>query len=395
MSTTVSYKGATIATVSNDTKTLLTEGKYLEDDITLTDVSGGGAVLTTKNIAANGTYNASSDSADGYSQVNVSVPASAVDTGTKSITANGNNQDVVGYAAVNVNVPNSYSAGDEGKVVSNGALVAQTAHADVTPSTSDQTIDTTLNNSLKVKGDADLVASNIKKDVEIFGVTGSYEGGGGGYSLDDIASGAEPSGALTFTGTTIANYAFERKTAITSISGSNVTTIGGTAFAYCTQITSVNFPNATSIGGSAFDGLQSCVTASIPKATGSPTYLFHDCQKLTTVDISEMTGIGSNAFQQTYVLTTLDCPKVTSIGSNAFYNARVLSTLILRHTSVVTLSGGANAFTNTPMRGYNGGSGTIYVPSSLISSYKSASGWSSIFAEGHVTFSAIEGSIYE
>lgn len=151
MSTTVSYKGATIATVSNNTKTLLTEGKYLEDDLTLTDVSGGGSTLITKNISANGTYNASSDSADGYSQVTVAVP-------------------------------NSYSAGDEGKVVDSGALVAQTAHADVTPTTSDQTIDTTLNNSLKVKGDADLVASNIKKDVEIFGVTGSYEGGGGGSS---------------------------------------------------------------------------------------------------------------------------------------------------------------------------------------------------------------------
>lgn len=188
MSTTVSYKGNTIATVSNDTKTLLTEGKYLEDDLTLVDVSGGGSTLITKSISENGTYNASSDSADGYSQVNVAVPASAVDTGTKNITANGDNQDVVGYAAVNVNVPNSYSASDEGKVVSNGALVAQTAHADVTPSTSDQTIDTTLNNSLKVKGDADLVASNIKKDVEIFGVTGSYEGGGGGGATT-LASG--------------------------------------------------------------------------------------------------------------------------------------------------------------------------------------------------------------
>lgn len=145
-------------------------------------VAGGSATLGEKSVTANGVYNASSDSLDGYSKVTVSVPASAVDSGTKSITANGNNQDVVGYAAVNVNVPNSYSAGDEGKVVSNGALVAQTAHADVTPTTSDQTIDTTTNNSLKVKGDADLVASNIKKDVEIFGVTGSYEGGGGGVT---------------------------------------------------------------------------------------------------------------------------------------------------------------------------------------------------------------------
>lgn len=114
----------------------------------------------------------------------VTVSASELDSGTKSITANGNNQDVVGYAAVDVAVPNSYSAADEGKVVDNGALVAQTAHADVTPTTSDQTIDTTLNNSLKVKGDADLVAANIKKDVEIFGVTGSYEGGGGSGSIE-------------------------------------------------------------------------------------------------------------------------------------------------------------------------------------------------------------------
>ena len=51
------------------------------------------------------------------------------------------------YSPVTVAVPNSYTAGDEGKVVSNGALVAQTAHAKVT---SNGTIDTTLNNSVEV-----------------------------------------------------------------------------------------------------------------------------------------------------------------------------------------------------------------------------------------------------
>lgn len=158
------------------------------DDDSIASVTGtaqtGGSTLGTKTVNENGTYNASSDNLDGYSQVTVSVPASAVDTGTKSITANGSNQDVVGYASVDVNVPNTYSAGDEGKVVSSGALVAQTAHADVTPTTSDQTIDTTTNNSLKVKGDADLVAGNIKKGVEIFCVTGSYEGGGGSIPVE-------------------------------------------------------------------------------------------------------------------------------------------------------------------------------------------------------------------
>jgi len=42
MSTTVTYEGSTIATVKNNTKTLQTAGKYLTDDITLTDTSQSG-----------------------------------------------------------------------------------------------------------------------------------------------------------------------------------------------------------------------------------------------------------------------------------------------------------------------------------------------------------------
>lgn len=43
MSTTVTYKGETLTTVENQTRTLQTAGKYLEDDITLTDETGGGS----------------------------------------------------------------------------------------------------------------------------------------------------------------------------------------------------------------------------------------------------------------------------------------------------------------------------------------------------------------
>ena len=43
------------------------------------DIStGGGATLITKNITANGTYNASSDNADGYSSVSVAIPSRIV-----------------------------------------------------------------------------------------------------------------------------------------------------------------------------------------------------------------------------------------------------------------------------------------------------------------------------
>lgn len=53
----------------------------------------------------------------------------------------------------------------------------------VTPSASEQTIqpDSGYNglSTVVVSGDADLVGSNIKKDVSIFGVTGTYDGSGG------------------------------------------------------------------------------------------------------------------------------------------------------------------------------------------------------------------------
>lgn len=67
---------------------------------------------------------------------------------SKSIDANGTYTAPEGkaYSPVTVSVPNSYAAGDEGKVVSNGALVAQGSDT----ATQNGTVDTTLINSLTV-----------------------------------------------------------------------------------------------------------------------------------------------------------------------------------------------------------------------------------------------------
>lgn len=61
---------------------------------------GGSKVEGEINITENGVV----DVAD-YASANVEVPASAVVSGTKNITANGNNIDVTNYASVDVNVP--------------------------------------------------------------------------------------------------------------------------------------------------------------------------------------------------------------------------------------------------------------------------------------------------
>lgn len=49
--------------------------KIYRNGIVYNDSGGGSATLITKSISTNGTYNASSDNADGYSSVTVSVPA--------------------------------------------------------------------------------------------------------------------------------------------------------------------------------------------------------------------------------------------------------------------------------------------------------------------------------
>ena len=61
-----------------------------------------------------------------------------------------------------------------------GSGVTRKSAQTYTPGTTNQTIAANqyLNGVQTIKGDANLVAANIKKDVQIFGVTGTHEGGG-------------------------------------------------------------------------------------------------------------------------------------------------------------------------------------------------------------------------
>jgi hypothetical protein len=104
------------------------------------------------------------------------------------------------------------------------------------------------------------------------------------------------------------------------------------------------------------------------------------------------TTAAANACQ---LLEDADIGNTSDIAANAFANCNKLQTLILRKTGSICTLSNVSAFLNTPMRGYNGLSGTIYVPSALISTYQTATNWSTIYGEGHVTFAAIEGSQYE
>ena len=82
-----------------------------------------------------------------------------------------------------------------------------------------------------------------------------------------------------------------------------------------------------------------------------------------------------------------------SIYSNAFYKATKLEKLAI-YSSVVATLVNINVFTNTPFAS-GGSGGTLYVPSSLISSYQSASNWSTILGYANNNIQAIEGSEFQ
>lgn len=247
MSTTVSYKGNTLATVSNNTKTLETEGKYLEADIILTDVSGGITPTGNINITSSGQTDVTNYSTATVAAGTVTAPSTitgssaSVSTGTNTLTLS--KTVSVTPSVTTAGYVTSGTAGNSN--VSLSASVTTKAAATITPTTTNQTIasGTYLTGTQTISGDANLVAGNIKSGTKIFGVTGSYTGGGG---------------TLTVATKTLTNTSVSQTLSFTSLSGqpkywflrvtSLVSSSGSTTHYYITDL----FFDGTNIKGNCF-----------------------------------------------------------------------------------------------------------------------------------------------
>ena len=200
-----------------------------------------------------------------------------------------------------------------------------------------------------------------------------YGGGGSGWTTDGIATRAEPNGAIVVTTSDIVPYGFAGSVAITSFVADSVTMLRQSILADCSNLESISFASATTYNG---------------------TQQFANCAKLTSVNLPNLTTLNNQMFQGCTSLEFIEFPKLTGLNrSGVFRNCYKLQTVVLRHTSVVPVNN--DTFANTPFAGYNSLTGTVYVPQSLISSYQTATNWSTLYNNGTCTFVAIEGSIYE
>ena len=177
--------------------------------------------------------------------------------------------------------------------------------------------------------------------------------------------------------TSVGSNAFDNCTSLTEVNFPVCSYIGRSAFYSCKSLTKANFPVCTSIEYRAFDNCTSLTEANFPVCTYIDDYAFDNCISLTEANFPVCTNIGSGAFDRCSSLTEANFPVCTNIGSTAFYRCSSLTTFILGASSTVSLPY-STTFDYTPMSdsSYTGTFGSIYVPASLVDSYKTANNWS-------------------
>ena len=144
------------------------------------------------------------------------------------------------------------------------------------------------------------------------------------------------------------------------------------AFQNNNTIKTVNLLYATSVGYNAFYGCQELSQVSLPVCSYIGNNAFYQCTHLSQLSLPVCSSIGTYAFYFCTHLSQVSLPVCSSIGAYAFGFCTLLSIITIGYSSICSLSG-SNAFNYTPIAS---GTGSIYVPTSLVDSYKSATNWS-------------------
>ena len=205
------------------------------------------------------------------------------------------------------------------------------------------------------------------------------------YSGDVVIPESVTFEEVSYSVTSIGEYAFEDCSGLTSITIPNsVTSIGEGAFYGCSGLTSVTIPNSvTSIGWEAFYGCSGLTSITIPNnVTAIASYTFYNCSDLTSITIpNSVTSIGEGTFSGCSGLTTITIPNsVTSIGEWAFSGCSGLTSITIpNNLTAIESSTFENCSSLT----------SVTIPNSVISigngAFRGCSGLTSITIPNSVT----------
>ena len=147
----------------------------------------------------------------------------------------------------------------------------------------------------------------------------------------------------------VASGAFKNNKTIQTVNLPYATTVGMEAFFQC-RLTQINLPVCSYIGESAF------------------AY----CQNLNQVSLPVCSYLSSGVFYYCNFLKQVSLPVCSYIGNRVFDTCYRLSIITIGYSSVCSLYA-SNVFQDA---GITSSTGSIYVPASLVDSYKSAKNWS-------------------
>lgn len=143
-------------------------------------------------------------------------------------------------------------------------------------------------------------------------------------------------------------------------------------------LTTLNNSAATTIRSRACQGATKLVSVALPNVTSMGTHAFYNCSGLVTVDMPKVTSIPSQCFYSCTSLQRADFGVAQSIAAQAFNADQVLTALILRRNDAICSLSNTSAISNTSI---GKGTGYIYVPKSLVETYKTATNWSTYEAQ--------------
>lgn len=213
-----------------------------------------------------------------------------------------------------------------------------------------------------------------------------------GYTEKDITEGLITLTSLNNSASFIASYAFMFNNYIQTVNLPNCVYVGMSAFYYASGVVSVSLPVCESLYAGAFSMafnlnniyLPECISLAagalrgnaltsvdLPKVKGLQFSTFQNDMQLVSVSIPVCEWISQSAFRGCTLLPSIVLPMVSYIEAYAFSGCTNLSQITLGYSSVCSLFG-TNVFTGTPI---SSGTGSIYVPSSLVSDYKAAYAW--------------------